>query len=88
MDEPNFEDLKRGEGKTQLNTGENYNSKIDSWLGNHTDSVLILIIFAALLSCLMYIIRNKIENQIGLETSFIGLLTGIIGFYAGKQKSG
>ena len=29
MDEPNFEDLKRGEGNTQLKTGENYNSKLD-----------------------------------------------------------
>lgn len=63
-------------------------SWLDKLLGKHTNSVIVALLFLFTLGAFllyMYLFKEKLSDTI--TTGFIGLLSGLAGFFAASLKS-
>ncbi len=77
------------ENQTSLSgSGQDTRSKVDLILGIHTNSIIVAILIIIIFCGFLYLVVNiKKENMHeGVVTGIIGLLSGLVGFYAGSAK--
>ncbi|NQY30912.1 MAG: hypothetical protein HRT69_15770 [Flavobacteriaceae bacterium] len=63
-------------------------SRVDSLSGTHTTSLLVTVLFAITLIGLIILVcvKTKAEMPDDIVTGLIGLLSALIGFFAGNSK--
>jgi len=68
-------------------SGEAPKSRVDSWSGQHTSSILVAILFVVVFLGLVTYICVKDHYETVIITGLFSLLSSLIGFFIGSQTT-